>query len=165
MATGQIAHSSSVGATLLALVACACGSASAGCQNIDGGAVELSWRLRPESGQTPNNPCDPFVCCDSLQPGTNPVDRIVLSWVVDGEGSSASWDCSSGNGVTRFDVPPGDALLSIAPVCKDHDADPSTYIAPAAEERTITIGNTVSLGAVEVLLRISSCDVQPCICQ
>lgn len=154
MPTGQIAY-----------VLCAALVALAACQDIEGGAVEVSWKFRPEPGVTPDNPCDPFVCCDSLQPDTNPIARVALTWVVDGVGSSASWDCSAGNGVTRFDVPPGDALLSIAPVCADKDADPTTYIAPAAEERTITVGDTASLGAVELLLRISSCNEQPCICE
>ncbi|HEY4144721.1 hypothetical protein [Pinirhizobacter sp.] len=118
------------------------------------------------------NPCDPFVCCEPGEPGTNPIDRIELSWDVDGDVGSASWSCDDGNGVTLFNVPPGQALLSVVPVCQEgHAADPSTFVAPAPELRAVNVGDTVSLGAVELLLRIASCgsagsdgSAQACIC-
>ena len=37
---------------------------------------------------------------------------------------------------------------------------PSTYTAPAPEQRTVTVGNTVSLGAVELDPHVSSCGQQ-----
>lgn len=143
-----------------------CALLAAGCgTGVEGGAVELSWRLRPAPGPIGNNPCDPFVCCDPMQTGANAIERIQLDWVVDGVGSSASWRCDDGNGVTGFELPPGEALLTVSPVCVGHAADPATYTAPAAEQRTVKIGDTVSLGAVELLLRVSSCSAaQPCIC-
>ena len=45
----------------------------------------------------------------------------------------------------------------------------TTYIAPAPEQRAVIVGNTVSLGAVELIVEMSSCGDRPgeqaCICQ
>ena len=155
MRPGQIAHLS------LPLAAAALLGA---CGTVDGGAVELSWRLRPEPGPIVTNP-SPFVACDPMQPQTNPIGQIRLTWDVDGQADSTSFPCANGNGVTRFEVPAGEALLTVTPVCIGHDADPTTYVTPAAVQRTVKVGDTVSLGAVELLLRVSSCDLQPCICE
>ncbi len=157
MRPGQIAHLSLAAAAALAAALGACGT-------IEGGAVELSWRLRPEPGTIIENP-SPFLDCDPMQPSTNPIGQIRLTWDVDGATDSTSFPCANGNGVTRFEVPPGDALLTVTPVCVGHDADPTTYVTPAAVQRTVKVGDTVSLGAVELLLRVSSCDLQPCICE
>jgi hypothetical protein len=133
----------------------------AACVPVDGGAVELSWKLRPASSDLP----DKFVECTSGLDGTNPVTRIRLYWDVDGEQGSASWRCSDNHGVTGFDLPEGSALLSIAPECAEGPASPLTYTAPAPEMRRVISGDTVSLGAVEMVLRVSYCGQQPCICE
>src|SRR5512143_559046 len=75
-----------------------------GCNTIDGGAVELSWKLRPASGST-----DLFVDCDSGAPGTNPVTRIRLDWQVGNTTGFAAWSCTDYHGVTGFDLPVGTA--------------------------------------------------------
>jgi hypothetical protein len=142
----------------------------AGCTSADNGAVELSWRLRPAAGPLDStNPCDPFLCCDPGQVGTQPVTRIKLSWQVGAAVGAASFDCGAGQGVTGFEVPEGPALLSVSPVCDSGPADPASYTAPAPEERAVTKGDTVSLGAVELVLQASSCvhgdaGINPCIC-
>jgi hypothetical protein len=134
---------------------------SGGCTQVDGGAVELSWKLRPASSSLP----DKFVDCDSGQDGTNPVTRIRLDWEVVGRGSGfASWRCGDNHGVTGFDLPEGDALLLVTPECAEGAADPATYTAPAPERRNVILGDTVSLGAVELVLKVSYCGQQPCIC-
>lgn len=134
----------------------------AGCTQVDGGAVELSWKLRPASSSLP----DKFVSCDSGEPGTGPVTRIRLDWEVVGHTSGfASWRCDDNHGVTGFDLPEGDALLSVTPECDGRLADPATYTAPAPEQRSVILGDTVSLGAVELVLQVSYCGQQPCICQ
>jgi len=131
--------------------------------NVTGGAVELSWRLRPASGSPTTQP---FIDCNSGLPGTGPVTGVLLTWNVEGTPGSVTFDCNPGHGVTRFVLPPGDALLSVAPVCASGPAAPATYIAPAPEQRTVNVGDTVSLGAVELVLQVSSCSAtQPCICQ
>ena len=99
-------------------------------------------------------------------PGTGPVTGVLLTWNVVGAPGSVTFDCNAGHGVTRFVLPPGNALLSVAPVCASGPAAPATYIAPAPEQRTVNVGDTVSLGAVELVLQVSSCSpTQPCICQ
>jgi hypothetical protein len=134
----------------------------AACTTVDGGAVELSWRLRPNSGAGTSQP---FIDCTSNLPQTGTVTGIRLDWQVGSDSAFAVFDCNAGHGVTRFVLPPGEALLSVSPVCASGPADTSTYTAPAPEQRSVTVGNTVSLGAVELILQVSSCNLQPCICQ
>ncbi|MDB4960601.1 MAG: hypothetical protein JWP01_600 [Myxococcales bacterium] len=134
-----------------------------GCDPVNGGAVELSWKLRPASSSLP----DKFVECDSLQDDTGPVTRIQLDWAMqDGSGrvGSASWRCDDNHGVTGFELPEGEALLSVTPICADGPASLDTYTAPAPEKRNVIPGDTVSLGAVELVLQVSYCGQQPCIC-
>ena len=90
---------------------------------------------------------------------------IRLDWQVGSDSAFEVFDCDAGHGITRFEVPAGDALLTVSPVCASGPADTSTYTAPAPEQRTVTVGNTVSLGAVELILTVSSCGQQACICQ
>ena len=143
-----------------------------GCASVDGGAVELSWTLRPASSSLP----DKFIGCDTRDRsngplrGSNgeplpPVTRIRLDWEVGTRTGSESWRCSDNHGVTGFDLPEGDALLSVRPECTEGPAFPDTYTAPAAELRHVILGNTMSLGAVELVLQVSYCGAQPCICE
>jgi hypothetical protein len=137
------------------------------CTAVNGGAVELSWKLRPASGSTTI-----FVDCDSMIMGTNPVTRIRLDWQVGEETGFDTWACTDYHGVTHFDLPKGTALLSVRPECANGDALTSTYIAPAPEQRAVIVGNTISLGAVVLIVQIGDdnlgdnrCTEQPCICQ
>lgn len=133
-----------------------------GCDQVSGGAVELSWRLRPASSSDD----DKFVDCDSGKDMTGPVKRIRLDWRVGDQEGFDSWLCSDSHGVTGFDLPaPGEALLSVTPECEDGPALPSSYTAPAAEQRSVILGDTVSLGAVELIVVVSYCETQPCICK
>ena len=133
------------------------------CSDVQGGAVELSWTLRPESGDS----VDLFVNCDTGVEGANPVARMRLDWQVGSDFGSASWACTDYHGVTSFDVPAGSALLSVTPECASGDAAPITYTAPTPEERDTSLGQTVDLGAIEVFVEITDCTgsgQQPCIC-
>jgi hypothetical protein len=128
-----------------------------GCTNVNGGAVELSWKLRPHSG----SPTD-FIDCNNGKP----ISLIQLDWDVGGVTDSRTWNCSDGHGVTAFDIPPGAALLSVKPICETHlPAAEGTYTAPAPERRNVIVGNTISLGAVELVLQVAGCSFQPCVCQ
>ncbi|HEY4175441.1 MAG TPA: hypothetical protein VGM90_01355 [Kofleriaceae bacterium] len=133
----------------------------ASCVQVDGGAVELSWKLRPAASTLE----DKFVGCDSGQPGTNPVTRIRLDWDVGGVVGTRAWRCDDNHGVTGFDLPEGDALLSIVPECAEGPASETTYTSPAPVRRRVISGDTVSLGAVEIVLQVSYCGQQPCICE
>lgn len=123
--------------------------------------MELSWKLRPASSSLD----DKFVDCDSGKPGTSPVTGIRLDWKVGEQQGFAHWVCTDNHGTTGFDLPPGDALLSVTPECEHGPAVAASYIAPAAEQRRVIVGDTVSLGAVEIVVVVTSCDDQPCICR
>jgi hypothetical protein len=132
------------------------------CDTVDGGAVELSWKLRPASSSLPNK----FVDCASDQPRTGAVTLIRLHWKVDDRDEvSQTWSCGDSHAVTGFDLPAGTAQLWVTPDCVDGPAAPDTYISPAIVERAVVRGETVSLGAVELVVVVSYCDRQACICQ
>jgi len=143
-----------------------------GCDTVSGGAVELSWKLRPASSSLP----DKFVDCDSRLEGTGPVTGIRLHWWVDDSDGIVSqgsqvWRCEYNHGVTGFDLPEGTADLWVTPECASgRPATPETYIAPANVQRRVIRGDTVSLGAVELVVAVSYCGQgtqpggQPCIC-
>jgi hypothetical protein len=134
-----------------------------GCDTVSGGAVELSWKLRPASSLV----SDKFVDCYSGQPGTGTVTDIRLHWQVTGQdgsasGSAKSWACDDNHGVTGFELPEGMADLWVTPECRDSsgkewEALPDTYIAPATVRRSVFRGDTVSLGAVELVVSVSYC--------
>jgi hypothetical protein len=135
-----------------------------GCADVHGGAVELSWKLRAAAGSTAT-----FLdCAITLAPTNQVVEvaRIQLDWDVGGDTGVRSWPCDADHGVTKFELPEGTALLRVSPICaNDMVPLPSTFRAPAPEQRKVILGNTVSLGGVELLLEVSSCDLQACICQ
>lgn len=131
------------------------------CSGVEGGAVELSWKLRPASSNLENK----FVDCNSGEAGTGPVTAIRLDWTVDQQTDHEQWPCGDSHGVTGFVLPVGSALFSISPVCGTVAADPASYIAPAVEQRDVILGDTVSLGAVELVVQVTDCDTQHCICE
>ncbi|MGE0870314.1 MAG: hypothetical protein AB7P03_17240 [Kofleriaceae bacterium] len=128
-----------------------------GCEPVDGGAVELSWKLRPAGASD-----ERFLSCSPA--GTGRIERMRLDWVVGEVAGTDSWDCEDNAGVTGFDLPEGDALLSVVPMCAGGPAAPNTYTAPAPERRRVVTGDTVSMGAVELVLEVADCASQPCIC-
>ena len=133
-----------------------------GCDTVQGGAVELSWKLRPASSSL----TDKFVDCFSGEMGTEPVTGIRLHWKVDDmDEVSQVWSCDDNHAVTGFDLPKGTAQLWVTPDCQDGPAAPDTYISPAIVERAVVRGGTVSLGAVELVVVVSYCDRQACICK
>lgn len=156
-------HPVSVAKPLRAVVFALC-LAVHGCTNVSGGAVELSWKLRAATGSEHT-----FLgCAIRLEPTNQLVEiaEIQLHWEVDAMPDSRSWPCDDDHGVTGFELPAGRALLHVAPVCANGAAAlPSTFTAPAPEQREVIVGNTINLGGVELLLEVSSCDLQPCICQ
>jgi hypothetical protein len=138
-----------------------------GCDTGSGGAVELSWKLRPASSLLNLK----FVDCDSGQPGAGIVNQIRLHWSVGGTESSRAWACDDNHGATGFDLDVGLAQLWVTPECVGGaQASATTFIAPAIVEREVIRGETVSLGAVELVVAVSNCATamnttgQPCIC-
>lgn len=142
-----------------------------GCASANGGAVELSWKLRPASGATSDPNVPGFLDCGILDnngqrlPGTGPVAFVELDWQVGASTGHAQWKCSDGHGVTGFELPAGTAILSTRPLCGTNDpASPDEYTAPAPEQRSVFVGDTVSLGGVELVVQVDSCTQQACIC-
>lgn len=152
------------------------------CDTVDGGAVELSWTFRPATSDLE----DKFVECDSGKPGTNPVIAIRLVWQAAELGDLRAsdvvvhdhrddrnvvvrdhdeWPCGDSHGVTGFALPPGTTHFAVVPICESGPADPASYIAPAIAQRDVILGNTVSLGAVELVVHVSQCDRHTCICR
>ncbi len=107
---------------------------------------------------------------------TEEIRDIELDWrVVAGDAVHdgwARWPCVNNNGATGFDLPEGTAELSVKPICADGaPAASETYMAPAAVERKVIRGDVISLGAIELVVSVSNCDLgkpgmstQPCIC-
>ena len=163
---GQIAHHRVIALVLVC-----------GCDQVEGGAVELSWKLRPASSQMP----DKFVECRTTvklkRPGevepvdvTLAIDKMRLEWTVQTDDNrfitgTDAWSCDDSHGVTGFDLPAGTALLSLKPICREFDAAANSYIAPTAEQRRVNLGETISLGAVEIVVTVDDCDNQSCICE
>jgi hypothetical protein len=147
-----------------------------GCTTVDGGAVELSWKLRSASGAADN-----FVTCDAggklldskgMQLVSGRLVDIRLHWESNDMPAYADFKCSANHGVTTFQLPAGVNFLWVSPICDNgvytydvEDVAPNTFSAPAPEQRSVIAGNTISLGAVELVLEVSSCGEQPCICQ
>jgi len=137
------------------------------CDTGRGGAVELSWSLRPVPGAGTTQ----FTACHPDNPDAGwDIASIRLSWTL-ADGScpapacSQAWSCDDNHGATAFDVPRGIANLLVSPECSDGALPaPGTYIAPAIVQRNVIRGETVSLGAVELVVAISNCLQQPCIC-
>jgi hypothetical protein len=162
-------HPVSVAKQLRAVVFALC-LAVHGCADVNGGAVEFSWKLRAVTGSEAT-----FLdCAIQLEPTKQRVQvaRIQLEWDVEDrsghhEMGARSWACEDDHGVTKFELPEGVALLHVSPICENTGdvAPASTFKAPAPEQRNVIVGNTISLGGVELLLEVSSCDLQACICQ
>lgn len=147
----------------------------AGCEAGADGAVELSWKLRPNSSQLD----DKFVDCEpgGDDPDRGTVEWIQLDWLVSGPDvppgagtGRAAFHCDDNHGVTKFELPVGMASLTVTPTCDKKDAfktpaDPATYIAPAPVIREVKAGQTISLNAVELVISVVPCsDEAPCIC-
>jgi hypothetical protein len=158
----------------IAAVCALCGLAA--CEAGSGGAVELSWKLRPNSSSIN----DKFVDCE---PGGDDPDRgtvtwIQLNWSVPGASAEAdagavhsrAFHCDDNHGVTQFEIPVGTASLWVVPTCgKDpytDEAAADTFIAPAPVIRDVKAGQTISLNAVELVISVFPCgDGAQCICK
>ncbi len=103
------------------------------------------------------------------------VEWIRLSWQMSeaagGETGSRRWRCTLARAITSFEIPAGDGLLWIEPMCASGAADPATFISPAPVQRTIEAGQAISLGSVIVSVRVevpglgTDCAEEACFCQ
>lgn len=145
------------------------------CDLGSGGAVELSWSLRPASSAG----TDKFAPCigqDSQGMTSWNIDQIRLHWQAANGGAPGSrpWPCTDNHGATSFEIAPGVTNLWVTPDCAPLEGSSSaddtaaaldTYIAPAIVQREVIRGETVTLGAVELVVSTASCpDAPACVC-
>jgi hypothetical protein len=125
-----------------------------GCIEVDGGAVEVSWDLRGSDGS--DTDCEPAG-----------VAGIELAWDVAGTGGTVVFPCADARGVTVFEVPEGQAALSLRPVCVGgQPAEEGAFRAPAPIVRTVTAGEVVTLATQVLEVRLAGCtEGAPCICR
>jgi hypothetical protein len=143
-----------------------------GCTVGSGGAVELSWALRPTSSGSNAKFAD---CTEQDRPDPRwSISRVRLHWQDGDTTCSHAWDCNDNHGATGFELPTGPANLWLTLECgmdphpalcaDDQAASPDSYIAPAIVQRNVIRGETVTLGAVQLVVSIESCPLSPCVC-
>jgi hypothetical protein len=144
----------------LALVVLVQAVTSVACDEVNGGAVELSWSVRTFDGAR----LDDDDCRDD-DPKVH-VERIRLAWKAvadggDGAGMEpdgwAEFPCSDRRGITEFTVPPGAHLLWIVPVCADRAPSTGNYQVPPPIVRAIHEGTVTTLDALLVVADESTC--------
>jgi hypothetical protein len=113
-----------------------------GCDEVEGGAVELSWSLEGPDGQRIDR-------CDEVR-----IAQISLQWNEGGEGNSEAWPCEDRSAVTNFIVPAGETRLWVEPVCEtDFRLLQRTFEAPAPVVRRIDKAELVTLNAVLITVQ------------
>lgn len=145
-------------ALALAMASVALVATAGGCEDINGGAVELSWSFQTFQGGFIDDDCS----------DTN-VGEVRLSWM------SAPWSesmssgitafpCEAFRGITDFIIVEGPQLLSIAPVCVG-DVVPAaarSYEVPAPILREVRTGEVVTLDSL--LIVIDDVSIPDCAC-
>jgi hypothetical protein len=121
------------------------------CNEVTG--VDLSWSLERFDGRRVET------CLEAR------VEKIRLTWG-EGDNDHEDWFCEDRNAVTRRDVPPGPALLSVEPMCFDGNAaDKTTYEAPAPLAREIVSGQVVTLNTILIMVQAECDGSRPCTCE
>lgn len=150
----------------LLLVVVALWLSAAGCIEIDGGAVELSWSLRDFDGDAVDE------CADAR------IDEVEICWqpavgdtpsvdVACRPGQRQSFPCSEENGVSGFQIDPGSTAFWAHPICDTGDAaSEDTFQAPAPIVRTVEEGQIVTLNSLLLVVSPLSgtCPEAGCTC-
>lgn len=138
----------------LACVGPGCSDGSGlGCDEVAGGAVELSWSLEGPDGQRIDR-------CDDVR-----IAEISLLWNEGGDDESDSWPCEDRSAVTNFVVPAGDTRLWVEPVCAEgFRLLQRTFEAPAPVVRRIEEAELVTLNAVLITVQSVCPPAEGCQC-
>jgi len=121
------------------LAACA----TAGCQPIEGGAVEVSWQFRTAGGAV-------LDCRDlgiqQVRLSATPVDALPAGAAL----REYHFDCRLDVGQTEFSFPPGRYLFTIQPLCGEGLlAKPAPHaVTPPPIERALVAGHLTQLNAL-----------------
>ena len=113
---------------------------SAACVDVNGGAVELSWSIRTESGASSN-------CGKANIARVELCGRDLATPAVTDCALRHSWACGDQHGTTAFDISPGRYELSIALICPKSD-DVTMATVPAPIVRDISEGDVAQLNAL-----------------
>ena len=144
----------------VALAVGLCGAPGAGCVKIDGGAVEVSWVVRSETGAAIND-------CGCADP---PIDAVHLVLVLDQGGMPTSYrpcdgqaqcdfPCPRQTGSTAFDIRPTqpDESYEISVIALDSTGTPiTTVLSPAPILRSVVTGQPTETEAFELVARCST---------
>lgn len=124
----------------------------AGCEPVDGGAVEVSWDLRGEDGTDRN-------CAEAN------IDRIKLEWDGPREASQDDFRCEDARGITGFKIGAGEVRLWLVPLCEGGAEATAGFQAPAEIVRTITEGEVITLTTQIIDVKVTDCTPEdPCVC-
>lgn len=147
--------------TGLAVAIC---SALAGCVNVEGGAVELSWSLRDGND-------DKLTCAEAR------ISEIRICWEpknqIGPEGAECRefWDfpCDVSRGVSIFDIQEGEIAFFVQPRCEGDDgqstaARPDKYQVPPPILRQVERGKVVTLNQILILVSEPNCLADECTC-
>lgn len=151
------------GAIWLALAVALGAASSAGCVEVNGGAAELSWSLRPFDGAGSWECKDVRIGWIRLawkavpESGSDPEDT-------DPSGAPDGWQefpCEDSRGVTDFSIPAGQQMLWIVPICAGSALPAATghYEVPPPIVRTVQDGTVTTLAALLVVTGESACPV------
>lgn len=156
------------------VIAIAAATTLPACVEVDGGAVELSWRLRDSTGGE-----DPDMCTVAR------VGKIRICWIpleadaglpsgapqctierLDGGFKELyrDFDCGQRRGVTRFEVPTGPNAFFVQPVCEDGKAPTGPYQVPPPIVRQVDSGAVVTLNQLLVIVTPKGCEGDSCTC-
>jgi len=155
------------------VIAIAAATTLPACVEVDGGAVELSWRLRDSTGGE-----EPDMCTVTR------VGKIRICWIpLDADAGLPSqpqctierldggfkelyrdFDCVEKRGVTRFEVPPGQNAFFVQPVCNDGRAPTGPYQVPPPIVRQVDSGAVVTLNQLLVIVTPTDCQGDACTC-
>jgi hypothetical protein len=142
----------------------------AACVKIDGGAIELSWVTYCSGGKRP----DATQCSCNARAAALARVQLVVVGVSDGAVASAcagrsgcEFEAAHQQGTTGFFVPPGDYDISLVPLDASGtalggpdcplDSGTGCIATPPPIRRTLTAGEVVSLGTLE--LGVPDCPV------
>jgi len=134
-----------------------------GCTEATGGAVELSWALRSTRDVD---------IADCLDDRPDRIGRIRLWWQTTEQLRFESFPCRDNHGITSFDLPVVEpdhtVALYVTPECADgSQPDPASYVTPPPIVRSVEVGETITLDAILLVLRIdeADCVTLPCVCR
>jgi hypothetical protein len=93
------------------------------------------------------------------------ITRIRLWWATEDSRRYTAFPCEANHGVTAFDLPVGQVSLYVTPECMNgNTADPEDFVSAPPIVREVAIGETVTLDAILLVVRVDDCASTTCVC-